>query len=108
MSTLRRKILFTKEPKYYLVKLTGDLHRLSTIHFTISGVQHPPNLDMRALLICEVPCSPFKDCFQTRVYCLVLVVVAWLVRSTRSFFLREPATESGHIEGRWACIYPIS
>jgi hypothetical protein len=51
--------------------------------------KHPPNLDVRTLLICEVPCSLFKDRFQTRVYCLVLVVVTWLVLWTRSSFLRE-------------------
>jgi hypothetical protein len=50
---------------------------------------HPPF----NLLICEVPCSLFKDCFRTRVYCLVLLVVARLVLLIRGSPLeRGPVT----------------
>jgi hypothetical protein len=48
---------------------------------------------MHTLLICEVPCRLFKDCFRTRVYCLGLLVVARLVLLIIRFPLeRVPVT----------------
>jgi hypothetical protein len=111
MSTLRTQILYAKESKYYLVTLTEDLSRLwtDTFHY-ISPADPPPNLDLRTLLICEVLCSLFKDCFQTRVYCLVLLVVARLVLLMRGFPLESgPVTITTCPEVTGMCIsHPLN
>jgi hypothetical protein len=75
-STLRHKYYMQRGSKYSLVILTEDLCRLWTDTFHYIRCLVSPNLDKRTLVICEVPCSLFKDCFRTRVYCLALLVVA--------------------------------